>query len=161
MCGKYIFSHFCDFQTLDQWFPLKYAPVSTPSSYCIRCRVKKDTGASQWTKFTLCSGTAVYHLVSLCGTKKFCTASRDHFQCYNTVWYVPLDGSTQFSTSLKPSSSVAQHPPRGAGEKSGTWRLISSWLYNATFAPIVSKAGPHLLFSMEFIHFRSNPVSSF
>ena len=30
-CGKYIFSHFCDFQTLDLWF-LKYIPVSTPSS---------------------------------------------------------------------------------------------------------------------------------
>ena len=26
------FLHFCDFQTLDTWFPLKYAPVSTPSS---------------------------------------------------------------------------------------------------------------------------------
>ena len=32
VCGKYIFSHFCDFQTLDPWFPLKYTPVSTPSS---------------------------------------------------------------------------------------------------------------------------------
>ena len=34
----------------------KYAPVSTPSSYWIRYRVIKDTGASYWTKYTLCSG---------------------------------------------------------------------------------------------------------
>ena len=52
MCWKYIFSHICDFQTLDPWFPLKYAPVSTPSSYCIGYRVIKDKGASYWTKYT-------------------------------------------------------------------------------------------------------------
>ena len=32
VCGKYICSHFCDFETLDTWFPLKYVPVSSPSS---------------------------------------------------------------------------------------------------------------------------------
>ena len=32
VCGKYICSHFCDFETLGTWFPLKYVPVSSPSS---------------------------------------------------------------------------------------------------------------------------------
>ena len=32
VCAKYICSHFCDFETLDTWFPLKYVPVSSPSS---------------------------------------------------------------------------------------------------------------------------------
>ena len=52
-CAENIFfSHFCDFQTLDPWFPLKY----TLSPYCIGYRVIKDTGASYWTKYTLCTG---------------------------------------------------------------------------------------------------------
>ena len=51
-CAENIFfSHFCDFQTLDPWFPLKY----TLSPYCIGYRVIKDTGASYWTKYTLCT----------------------------------------------------------------------------------------------------------
>ena len=57
---KIHFSHFCDCQTLDPWFPLKYAPVSTPSSFCIGCRVMKGTGASYWTKYTLCNVASRY-----------------------------------------------------------------------------------------------------
>ena len=55
MCAKCIFSP-CDFQTLYPWFPPNYAPVSTPSSYCIGYRVIKDTGALYWTNYILCSG---------------------------------------------------------------------------------------------------------
>ena len=66
MCGKYILSHFCDFQTSKfvispqicpciQAFFSKHAPSSTPSSYCSDYRAIKDTGASYWTKYTLCS----------------------------------------------------------------------------------------------------------
>ena len=56
-CAENIFfSHFCDFQTLDPWFPLKY----TLSPYCIGYRVIKDTGASHWTKYTLCTGEKPY-----------------------------------------------------------------------------------------------------
>ena len=37
-------------------FP-EYAPVSTPSSYCTVYRAILVTGASYWTKCTLCSGS--------------------------------------------------------------------------------------------------------
>ena len=52
-----LFLIFCNFQTLNPWFPTKYAPVSTPSSYCILYRVILDTGAPYWTKYTLCIAT--------------------------------------------------------------------------------------------------------
>ena len=98
------------------------------------------------------SGTAVYHNISY-----LCMAQ-------NSFAEHPLITSnvtTQFGISLLMVQHSLVHgstqqqcstaSPRGVGEKSGTWGLISSWLYNATFAPIVSKVGPHLLFSMEFI----------
>ena len=46
----------CEFQTLNPWFPLKCAPVSTPSSYCIRYRAILTTGLLYYPKCTLCSG---------------------------------------------------------------------------------------------------------
>ena len=54
------------------FFP-KYAPASTPSSYCIRYRVIKYTGASHWTKThwavvqqcTITSRISVWHKIAL------------------------------------------------------------------------------------------------
>ena len=50
-----------EFQTLDPWFPRKYAPVSTPSSlnmslYPPLLLIVSDTGPSCYPKCTLCIG---------------------------------------------------------------------------------------------------------
>ena len=52
---KINFSHVCDFQTPNLWFPQKYTPVSTPSSYSSDYRAIKGTGTLHWTKYTLCN----------------------------------------------------------------------------------------------------------
>ena len=98
------------------------------------------------------SGTAVYLNIS------YLCMAENGFALHPLI---TSNVTTQFGISLLMVQHSLVHgstqqqcstaSPRGVGEKSGTWGLISSWLYNATFAPIVSKVGPHLLFSMEFI----------
>ena len=59
------------------FFP-KY--VSTPSSYCIGCRVIKDTGALYWTKYTLCSVKSVWAKQELWKTIFALTLEKNHTQ---------------------------------------------------------------------------------
>ena len=58
----------------------KYAPVSTPSSYCIGCRVIEDTGVLYWTKYTLCSVKSVWAKQELWKTIFALTLEKNHTQ---------------------------------------------------------------------------------